>query len=94
MLTRKQLDDAARCCKNEMDEENRGCICDLQEVCGGVPAICVEKAAEAALAFRDMLERLEWIEIPYIGTSCLVCGNLKRMGHADDCALGKLLGEE
>ena len=52
---------------------------------------CVEESAKTALAYRAMLERLEWIETPYVGTPCPVCGNLKHMGHAADCELAAML---
>lgn len=85
MLTREQLENAAKCEKISCDNCNM-----LTDYAG----YCAQAAAETALSYRDMLKQLEWREIPYIGTPCPICGNLKRMGHTDDCELKKLLGEE
>jgi hypothetical protein len=51
----------------------------------------VKQMLDIITAYRAMLKRLEWIDTPYVGTPCPVCGNLKRMGHTDDCELAALL---
>jgi hypothetical protein len=98
ILSKKQLEDAAKCCKNEMDTENGGCLCRLQEVCGGVPAICAEKVAQTALAYRAMLERLEWVRGSQRVTGalykfCPICGEAESHGHKPHCELAALLKE-
>jgi hypothetical protein len=57
------------------------------------------EAAQTALAYRSMLERLEWVEvgeregknemIPAI--LCPSCDNWKEEGHKPDCELAALL---
>ena len=74
MLTKKQLKELAK---------NYG----MEVTVGDIPAVA---AARAALAYREMLERLEWGAID--GT-CPCCGNFEKHGHAPDCELAKLLKE-
>jgi hypothetical protein len=83
MLTRKQLEDAAKC---------NSLICDKCS-CGTDFGCEIEELAQTALKLADMLKRLEWVETPYVGTPCPVCGNLKRMGHTEDCELAAILAE-
>jgi hypothetical protein len=45
------------------------------------------RCGRAALAFRDMLERLEWVDNDY----CPICRQYKANGHANDCELAALL---
>lgn len=91
MLSKEELDEMANC----KDEK----FCQM----GGIDNChhCAQVYAKTALSLmaqrdsmREMLKRLEWIETPYVGTVCHVCGNLKRMGHCDDCALAALIKGE
>jgi hypothetical protein len=51
-------------------------------------------AAKTALAYRAMLERLEWsIKGNYVADECLICGNARYQGHKPDCELAALLKE-
>lgn len=101
MLTKRQLEDAAKCPQNglctkcEMD-----CVRTLYNgYFGRRLQGCISEAAQTALAYREMLERLEWVEvgeregkqemIPAI--LCPSCDNWKEEGHAADCELATLL---
>ena len=84
MLTKKQLQDATRC------STRRACsVCSLDKITESVYD-CRQQCAKTALAYREMLERLEWGAID--GT-CPCCGNFEKHGHAPDCELAKLLKE-
>jgi len=72
MLTKKQLKELAK---------NYG----MEVTVGDIPAVA---AAKVALAYREMLERLEWV-----AAECPVCGQIDYLGHAPDCELAKLLKE-
>jgi len=72
MLTKKQLKELAK---------NYG----MEVTVGDIPAVA---AAKVALAYREMLERLEWV-----AAECPVCGQIDYLGHASDCELAKLLKE-
>lgn len=97
MLSKKQLLDAAKCCC-ECDE----CAC---EMVGYRYEHCIKATAETALAYREMLERLEWRsfagEHGFVD-NCPICGGSKPDGifggHRPDCELAALLkgseGEE
>lgn len=91
-MTRKMLEDAAKCPQNglctkcEMD-----CVRTLHN---GYFDGCVSEAAQTALAYRAMLERLEWHNRHSQGESyCPVCFYHKSHGHANDCELAALLKE-
>jgi len=91
LLTKKQLLDAAKCCS-----ECYECAC---EMVGYRYEHCIKATAETALAYRKMLERLEWIEHKdWLVECCPFCKKGKNQGHAPDCELAKLLkgseGEE
>lgn len=77
MLTKKQLENALTC-------QDRDCnMCSLF-VAGGY---CATPAAQTALAYREMLERLEYV----CAGHCPVCGWY--MTHRDNCKLAALLRE-
>ena len=94
MLTKKQLEDAIKC-----RDFGTGCCDKNKKRCsaGGV-GICIENAAQTALAYREMLERLEWQsfagEHGFIA-NCPMCGGAKPDvlggGHEPDCELAALL---
>ena len=88
MLTKRQLEDAIKC-----RDFGTGCCDKNKKRCsaGGV-GICIENAACTALAYRDILERLEWV---YNGGAqeCPWFQNSKGAGHSDDCELAALLKE-
>lgn len=77
MLTKKQLEDAARC-------DGRTCT-----ECRGTNKSmgCIMEAAQTALAYREILERLEYV----CAGHCPVCGWY--MTHRDNCKLAALLRE-
>jgi hypothetical protein len=87
MLSRKRLEDAARCGKTDCD------ICEMKDLYDGQMEKCVEAAAETALALADMCKRLEW-EGALAGEFCPMCKCQKRHGHeghTKDCELSALL---
>jgi len=88
MLKKRQLEDADKC--TSLKCTNCNMVGDIE--------ICVEKLAQTALAYRAMLERLEWSGLSGYGTDkpiwyCVVCGRRKEKGHAADCELAALLKE-
>jgi hypothetical protein len=93
VLTKKQLEDAARC------HETWCAACSCEKT-GGRLFACLEQAARTALTYREMLERLEWIlenRIFVIGKGsvvqqyCPICGKNESKGHAPNCELAALL---
>jgi hypothetical protein len=83
MLTKRQLEDAAECMSHDCES------CGVREFAGGC---CQIATAQTAIAYRVMLERLEWV---YNGGAqeCPWCQNSKGAGHSDDCELAALLKE-
>ena len=85
MLTKRQLEDAARCTIIDCAECSMYCINTIETT---------RRCGRAALAYREMLERLEWVDNDY----CPICRQYKANGHAADCELAALLrgseGEE
>lgn len=81
MLTKKQLEDAARCA-------GHCSVCSMDNVEG----CCIEVIAQTALAHRKILEQLEWV---YNGgfQECPWCQNAKGSGHTNYCELAALLKE-
>ena len=79
MLTRIQLEDAAKCC---LDFDC--CKCINTRLCNR-PGGATQEAAQTALALADMVERLEWID----GEWCPICDG--RFEHKPDCELAALL---
>lgn len=79
MLNKKQLEDI----KKDKDE------------CGCITCVDVSKALETALAYRQILEQLEWCVIAKQGVDrrCPICMGLKSEGHDSDCELKALLQE-
>jgi hypothetical protein len=80
MLTKKQLEDMANCA-------NHGCdSCTAKDTVGGA---CQIASAQTALAYREMLERLEFSNLTWDGAECAICGG--RNEHEDGCELAALL---
>jgi len=80
MLTKKQLKELAK---------NYG----MEVTVGDIPAVA---AAKVALAYREMLERLEFAGKSDMGgwKCCPICGvGIDDRNHASDCELAKLLKE-
>ncbi len=91
MLTKKQLKDAARCCDGLCEL----CSCNKTRM---AYQDCIREAAKTALAYGEMLERLELSAIdnfmsPFVRYRCPICRNYKTDGHAPDCELAALLKE-
>lgn len=87
MLSKKQLEDAAKC------EERlcRGC-----EMLTDNAGYCAQAVAQTALAYREMLERLEFADHSDVGgwKCCPVCGvGINDRNHSSDCELAALLKE-
>ena len=84
MLTKKQLLDAAQCCSECVE-----CAC---EMVGYRYEHCIKATAQTALAYRAMLERLEWAGLTNSNCYyCAICGRRKEKGHQPDCELAALL---
>ena len=80
MLTKRQLEDMANCA-------NHGCdSCTAKDTVGGA---CQIASAQTALAYREMLERLEFSNLTWDGAECAICGG--RNEHEDGCELAALL---
>lgn len=94
MLTKRQLEDAAECLARFHERTCGQCSCNKFRY-GYVGSYgCTENAAQTALAYREMLERLEWHNRHSQGESyCPVCFYHKSHGHANDCELAALLKE-
>jgi hypothetical protein len=91
MLTKKQLEDAARCAIIDCEDCNVYCINTIETT---------RRSARTALAYREMLERLEWQSFAGehgFTANCPVCGGAKPDvlggGHEPDCELAALLKE-
>ena len=100
MLTKKQLIDAARChytpkCHKECSFYYKMEIADdcLINDC----TLKIAELAQTALAYRAMLERLEWsLKIHVVDIDlyfCPVCEKRKEAGHEPGCELAALLKE-
>jgi hypothetical protein len=95
MLSRKQLEDAARCVYKDncfsccmREYRNKSCCADK----------CVEAAAQTALALADMLKRLEWSSMNDVSrpgyltnNNCPICMRHRDQGHTEECELAALL---
>ena len=91
MLTKRQLEDAARCTIIDCEDCSVYCINTIETT---------RRCGRTALAYRVMLERLEWSlkgklrkTSPEREYYCPICENNKRIGHASDCELAALLKE-
>jgi hypothetical protein len=87
MLSRKQLEDAARC-----NEFTLSCSkCSNMEAQSMVS--CTEESAKTALALADMCKRKEWVKCPGHEDIlfCPHCGKMQIYGHTEDCELSALL---
>ena len=98
MLMKRQLEDAAECLARFHERTCGQCSCNKFRY-GYVGSYgCTENAAQTALAYREMLERLEWQsfagEHGFIA-NCPMCGGAKPDvlggGHEPDCELAALL---
>ena len=90
MMTKKQLEDAAEC--------NNSMICSKCSIpdCNIFKdkLDCISGLAKTALAYREMLERLEWAGLTNSNCYyCVICGRRKEKGHQPDCELAALLKE-
>lgn len=85
VLSKKQLQDAARCGSKST------CFNCLAKPKGmNYRWQCIENPAQTALAYREMLERLEWgygIDSSY----CPECYWEKEEGHKPGCELAEML---
>ncbi len=90
MLTKKQLLDAVKCdatCQN----------CSLIRV-GEYKSDCIPEIAKTALAYREMLERIQFLATQVYDNDhiaedcCSICGG--QGYHEDDCELAALLKGE
>ena len=89
ILTKKQLEDAARCMIIDCEDCSVYCINTIE---------ITRRAAQTALAYRNMLERLEWNNriplmnyLPVYEHRCPICGWHELKGHAPTCKLAALL---
>jgi hypothetical protein len=90
MLSKKQLEDAAKCEQGECGE-----TCSMyDEIC---ISSCISRPAKTALAYREMLKKLEWFTVGVNATwdkpikMCPSCRELKEKGHEPDCKLAAML---
>jgi hypothetical protein len=90
MLTMKRLEELSEC-KVEGP-------CSIGMIDGCVKRSCIKHIAKTALAYRNMLKRLEWSMWSRPGEElmnyCPMCDNSYRQGHKPDCELAALLKEE
>ena len=85
MLSRRQLEDAARCTIIDCAECSMYCINTIETT---------RRCGRAALAYRDMLKRLEWKGYDIIVEACCpICHNREEEGHEEGCELSALLKE-
>ena len=83
LLTKRQLEDAARCTVIDCEDCSVYCINTIE---------VTRRCAQTALAYRDMLERLEWAGLTNSNCYyCVICGRRKEKGHQPDCELATLL---
>jgi len=89
MLTKKQLEDAARCMLIDCEDCSTHCVNTIE---------ITRHAARTALAYREMLEQLEWNNrvplmnyLPVYEHRCPLCGCHEFNGHASTCKLAALL---
>ena len=88
-LTKRQLEDAARCMIIDCEDCSVYCVNTIE---------VTRRAAHTALAYREMLERLEWGNriplmnmLPVYEHRCPLCGWHEFNGHAPTCKLAALL---
>ena len=95
MLTKRQLKDAFNCWFGSCEK----CSCNgLQREHGTFD--CMVETIKTALAYREMLERMEWSNriplmniLPVYEHRCPLCGWHEFNGHAPNCELAALLKE-
>jgi hypothetical protein len=87
VLTKKQLQALVGCGEKE---DCTGETCPMFEICDNdyTNKVAAE-AAKTALAYREMLERLEFSNLTWDGAECAICGG--RNEHEDGCELAALL---
>lgn len=87
ILNKKQLEDAIKC-----RDFNTGCYDKNKKLCSaGRVGMCTENAAYTALAYREMLERLEFSNLTWEGAECYICAG--KGEHEEGCELAALLKE-
>ena len=77
LLTKRQLEDAVRCTSIDCEDCSVYCVNTIE---------VTRRTARTALAYREMLERLEWVN-----NYCPICRQYKTNGHAPTCKLTALL---
>ena len=89
MLTKRQLEDATRCTIIDCEDCSIPCINTIE---------VTRRAARTALAYREILERLEWQSFAGehgFTANCPICGGAKPDvlggGHTPTCELAALL---
>ena len=88
MLNKKMLEDAG---KNNCSACNDCKMIDFE----GMES-CIKRLSQTALAYRAMLERLEWGGVADWGmeeAGCPWCHEQEKYGHKPDCELAALLRE-
>lgn len=87
MLTKKQLQALVGCGEKG---DCTGETCPMFEICDNdYTNRGAAEAAKTALAYREMLERLEFSNLTWDGAECAICGG--RNEHEDGCELAALL---
>lgn len=89
ILTKQQLEDLGKCDGDKYCEH-----CSYLQT---APTFCnfdYKNIIETALAYREMLEYLEWTHESHEDSICHVCFAHKTEGHKPNCELAKLLGVE
>ena len=92
MLSEKQLQDAAICGDKECKDCSlfNKCQDDVNEIDHD---LVMSEIAQNAIAYRDMLKRLEWVNKADGTQYCHICKHKKIDGHEPDCELATLLRE-
>jgi hypothetical protein len=102
MLTKRQLEDAAECKFAQGCNKKCGFYYEQELGDGDITDGCsllIDELAQTALAYRKMLERLEWVVVGeregedemIQAILCPSCDNWREEGHKDDCESAALL---
>ena len=96
MLTKKQLEDAAKCPQNGLCMK---CEMDwVRTLYNGYFQGCISEVAQTALAYREMLKKIQFSTTQVYDNDhiaeycCPICGG--QGYHEVDCELAKLLESE
>jgi hypothetical protein len=92
MMSKKQLQDITSCrycttSKRECSTYKNSVMCDCPQI---------KEVAKTALAYREMLERLEWVyDQQRNRMACPICSAIKdwQPTHVKNCELAALLGK-